>query len=141
MGTLTKAFVVLNLIFAIAFVTVSATVLSHRVNWKDKHNALKAKLESKEKELVTAQSRYTRDIRKKNEEINTEADKVTGLQQQVDAAKKTIDEKNDEIRKQERNAADANTLAGKLGDTVKTLLDIDKVLAGAGKTSRSWTAI
>ena len=91
MGTLTKAFVVLNLIFAIAFVTVSATVLSHRVNWKDKHNALKAKLESKEKELVTAQSRYTRDIRKKNEEINTEADKVTGLQQQVDAAKKTID--------------------------------------------------
>ena len=136
MGTLTKAFVVLNLIFAIAFVTVSATVLSHRVNWKDKHYALKAKLEAKEKDLGTAQGRYTRDIQKKNEEIRTEADKVTGLQQQVDAAKKTIDEKNAEIRKQEKNAADANTLAGKLGDTVKTLRQDIQRLDGDLKVAR-----
>jgi len=128
MGTLTKAFVVLNLIFAVAFVTVSAIVLSHRVNWKDKHYALKVKLEEKEKELKAAQSRYTLDIEKKNEEIRTEADKVTDLQQQLDAATKTIAEKNDEIRKQERNAADAGVLAGKLGDTVKALQkDIQKL--------------
>ena len=40
MSTLTKTFVILNLIFSVAFVMVSATVLSQRQHWKNKHAAL-----------------------------------------------------------------------------------------------------
>ena len=80
MGTLTKTFVVLNLVFAIAFVAVSATVLSQRSNWKARHAGVEQNLQEAEEALKNQKLKYTADVGvlKEERDIKTrEADTLT----------------------------------------------------------------
>ena len=75
MGTLTKTFIVLNLVFSIAFVGVSATVLSQRKHWKDQFDNEAGKHE----QTRTTLAEERQDFKDKLEELSKERDKVSAL--------------------------------------------------------------
>lgn len=120
MGTLTKAFVILNLVFSIAFVTISATVLSQRTHWKDMYNnLLEREHKPLRKEKEDLEAKYDIDTRNLRAEIKAEADKARDLQVEVDRQKRLIEEKDDKVVSLEKERSDAGARA----DRIQQLLD------------------
>lgn len=120
MGTLTKAFVILNLVFSIAFVTISATVLSQRTHWKDMYsNLLEKEFKPLKKEKEDLEVKYDIDTRNLRAEIKAEADKVRDLQAEVDRQKQLIEAKDDKIVSLEKERSEA----GARNDRIQQILD------------------
>ncbi len=61
MSTLTKTFIILNLIFSVAFVMVSATVLSQQDDWKKKHAAQQERNSEEVARLTKAKNKFEAD--------------------------------------------------------------------------------
>jgi len=107
MGTLTKTFVVLNLVFSVVFVAASATVLSQRSNWREQYEAvtkkfedaqkswteketdLSSRLENTSKRLDTVQKDaqdQLKDLRTAQEMLAEKTVRITGLETEMEAA-------------------------------------------------------
>lgn len=63
MNTLTKIFVVVNLVLSVAFVAVAATVLSQRAHWRQKYNDTKATLEADVSDLQGKNEQLEKKVR------------------------------------------------------------------------------
>lgn len=147
MSTLTKTFVILNLIFSVAFVMVSATVLSQRQYWKDKHNVVKTKAEETQGDL----EEQLRTLDGRNANLKAALDKAEALAssrgRQLTARDTAIREKDDAIAELKTNVKKAgervdhlsqnvNRLASDLAAAQKSLnetkADLDKTKADLG---------
>ena len=121
MGTLTKTFVILNLVFSIAFVMVSATVLSQRQHWKVKHNDVQSEYagkkeawakERRESELDKTNLTESRDQHKRN---------AADLQKDLDASKATVAQQEDAIIEWKTKEKDATRSVELLSQNVNRL--------------------
>lgn len=92
MSTLTKTFVILNLVFSIAFVSVTATVLSQRTHWK-------AQYQGKERELSQAKEQW-------NDKDLSYKTALEGLTKARDAAEQLAIRRGDQITDLERRVTD-----------------------------------
>jgi len=121
MGTLTKTFVILNLVFSIAFVMVSATVLSQRQHWKVMHNDLQSEYAEKKTAWATAKDKFEKD----NEALKDDRDQFkqdkTDLQKDLDASKATVAQQKDAIIEWKKKEEDANRRVELLSQNVNRL--------------------
>ncbi len=130
MGTLTKTFVILNLVFGIAFVTTSAIVLSQRTNWKEncllaRKEHMEAKGKWDEKELD-----YKNMVNILKKERETAKAHNVRLKDQLTDREETIKERDLNIERLESELTGANARADRLGQNVGRLTS---ALAGARK--------
>ncbi|MFH1730996.1 MAG: hypothetical protein ABIF82_05005 [Planctomycetota bacterium] len=121
MGTLTKTFVVLNLVFSIAFVMVSATVLSQRQHWKVKHNDLQSKYAGEK----SAWAGEKRELEQANNALKDDRDKhkkdAGDLRKELDTSKATVAEQQDAITEWKKKEEDANRRVELLSQNVNRL--------------------
>lgn len=132
MSTLTKTFVILNLIFSVAFVMVSATVLSQRNHWKEKHAALSVEHKTKVDDLTEDMSK----LNENNGNLLADRDKYKALaerhQDQLADRKTEIREKDDTIAELKKKGGELDArldavtqkvtrIASDLADTQKSL--------------------
>jgi hypothetical protein len=121
MGTLTKVFLVLNLVLSIAFVTVAATVLAQRAHWKERSFALEAKLEQTEQDLEKAKRTARREMEKLQQECQTARENAADLEGQVQDLKAMVAERDDTILAEKKRADEQTNLAEGFRESVSKL--------------------
>lgn len=121
MGTLTKTFVILNLVFSIAFVTVSATVLSQRANWKKQALDLEEKLKKAQEDSVKDKDFWRQELDKVSKARDGKEQEAKVLEVKVAERERTIQERDLSIQKYEKDVSDANTRTKVLADSVDRL--------------------
>ena len=121
MGTLTKTFVILNLVFSVAFVTISATVLSQRTHWKNKYYGLDEKAKSDKHAWENKEIKYKADL----DSIGKERDKANALKDrmtdQLTDRETIIKEKDTRIEGVEKKLAGATAHADRLSQNINRL--------------------
>lgn len=97
MSTLTKTFVILNLVFSIAFVMVSATVLSQRQHWKVKHNDLQTKYNGEKTTWKTERRKLEKDNVDLTDDRDQHEKDAADLRKDLNRSKATIVQQEDDI--------------------------------------------
>jgi uncharacterized coiled-coil protein SlyX len=118
MGTLTKTFVVLNLIFCIAFVAVSAVVLSQRVHWKQEKFAVQAELDGKTKEWTADKRRFEEDQKKSSKTIEDLNRDLTARGSEIARGLDSVKLLKEDVKALQAEKIGANTRLGEALDTV-----------------------
>jgi uncharacterized protein YlxW (UPF0749 family) len=119
MGTLTKTFIVLNLVFCIAFVAVTATVLSQRVHWKEKSFALQSELEGKTNQWAAERRLFLEDQDRSNKRAERLSTEVSELRNEVTRSEDSIKLLQEDLRKLDTEKTNLTKLLGDALDTTK----------------------
>jgi hypothetical protein len=132
MGTLTKVFVVLNLVFSVAFVTVAAVVLAQRTHWKEAAVTLENKYKQEKRAWEDKEREYTKELDRKADDLQTKDQSLTDLRQQLDDKNKIIALRDEAIQEEQKRGTEADARADRLSQTVKSvtanLLDAQREL-------------
>jgi len=123
MSTLTKTFVVLNLVFALAFVVVSATVLSQRANWKQQCSIVQGKLEQEKLDHRTTRDDLEKKLKRQENKANESDQKVTLLTQDLDDIKQKLEQSKLDIQEQKKLVASQQSQMDALVQGNKNLTD------------------
>jgi len=136
MGTLTKTFIVLNLVFSVAFVAVTATVLSQRTNYKlmkeklqDDYDGLQRKMarEKTDYEATKASLLEARNVAQ--QQARDMEEKVRNLQQNLSKADLTVVDLT-------KRMGEALAVSDRLSQDVKALAEARQTAEGNLETAR-----
>jgi myosin heavy subunit len=94
MSTLAKAFVVVNLVLGLVFVTVSGVLFSHVENWKEKSTGWEVKFKERDAEFETLKA--------------TTTERITNLEREKDQLKAALDDKAEEVNRKQTEITKLN---------------------------------
>jgi TolA-binding protein len=80
MGAITKTFIVLNMVFSIAFVTVAGVVLAHREDWRDKYVKLEQQKATELKQMKEQRDSFQVQLENANVKLVQMRSKVDALE-------------------------------------------------------------
>lgn len=116
MGTVTKTFVILNLVFSVAFVMVSATVLSQRAHWKTEYNIVEKKFAARKTEWETTKLELENDLDGLGRQKETLTGRITGLDRDVSDRDQTLKRKDGLIQSLKQSEAEIKASSVRLAD-------------------------
>jgi TolA-binding protein len=125
MGAITKTFIVLNMVFSIAFVTVAGVVLAHRENWRDKYAKVEAQKRAEVKKLTDERDAFKQQVQNANTKLVTLRGKVEDLEGEKETLAREKTTALERARVAEENAekararADAKELLARQADSQK----------------------
>ena len=126
MGTLTKMFIILNLVLAVAFVTISATVLSQKTTWKGKYENFKEEYEGKEglkSQWETEKRKLNEDIGRRDKELETKQGNIKDLERDIGDFRDKVRDLEDNLTAKSKEATQEKAKADTLVQKVVSLAD------------------
>lgn len=121
MGTLTKVFVILNLIFGVAYVTVSAQALQKSNEWRVKHGEVQAKLDQLTQETTAEIDKLKKEkdiLREEGNKFKTTSDERARMLQDLEVK---VTEKEADILKAQTELANITEISKTLSANVDNL--------------------
>ena len=121
MGTLTKTFVVLNLVFSIVFVAASATVLSQRSNWREQFEVLTRKFEDAQKSWTEKETDLSTRLENTSKRLDTVQKDAQDQLKDLRTAQEMLAERTARVTSLETDMEAANARAEGLSKNVDLL--------------------
>ncbi len=120
MSTLTKTFIILNLVFSIAFVTVSATVLSQKKHWREEHAALSKEFNDHKRDAADKEKTLTENAKGLETDRNAFRDLANTREVELNNREEKIRRQVAQIAAVTSERDDANARATRLTESVKS---------------------
>jgi len=121
MGTLTKVFVIINLVFSVALVMVSATALSQRVHWKQMSSNIQSEYNTGKQKWQVKEIGYKDDQDRMRAQRDTAEATAIQRQDQLTTMGNTMRERDASVSKLEKDIAAAHAHSDRLSQNVDRL--------------------